>query len=346
MIVIFVVGWKNWRATEYTALAGGPVVIYGVRLGLTTFYDYRITKLQTRVNTLQKQRDATINKLKAATKYNTTQQLLDKYGGTPSKPKSSSESARKTSPTQTRSGASRETRTSFVPPATANIPGRNIPVSLPTTPQRSTLLIDQVGPTPPFTAAANTPPWRQESSPIEQSAEFAPNAFSAAPQYAQIGGGPIWYDRFMDVLLGEDETLPRNRIVLICKKCRLVNGQAPPGIKQLEDVGTWRCSGCGTMNGEESDAKKIVADINRKVTSEGESAPTKAQEVPMSPSDDGDEEVVLVNREVDPESDVTQYSDEEAEPLQKEEQAAAIDEAAKAEKPRRGRPKGSVKKRA
>ncbi|MCJ1384149.1 hypothetical protein MMC17_007265 [Xylographa soralifera] len=320
--------------------------IYGIRLGLTTFYEYRITKLQTNVNALQKQRDTTIDKLKAATKYNTTQQLLEKYGGTPSKPKSNSQSARKTSPTQTRSGALKEARTGFVPPATANIPGRNIPASLPSTPQRSTPLAGQLGPTPPFTAAADTPPWRQQSSPIEQTAEFAPNAFSVAPQYAQVGGGPKWYDRFMDVLLGEDETLPKNRIVLICKKCRLVNGQAPPGVKQLEDVGTWRCSGCGTMNGEESDAKKLVADIRRNVTSAREATPIKAQEIPASPSDKGDEEVVLVSREEDPESDITQYSDEELESLQAKDQDAGIDEDAKAEKPKRGRPKGSVKKRA
>ncbi|MCJ1438999.1 hypothetical protein MMC27_008389 [Xylographa pallens] len=302
--------------------------------------------MQASVNALQKQRDTTIDKLKAATKYNTTQQLLEKYGGTPSKPKPNSQSARKTSPNQTRSGATKEARTGIVPPATANIPGRNMPASLPSTPQRSTPLAGQLGPTPPFTAAADTPPWRQQSSPIERTAEFAPNAFSVAPQYAQIGGGARWYDRFMDVLLGEDETLPKNRIVLICKKCRLVNGQAPPGAKQLEDVGTWRCSGCGTMNGEESDAKKLVADIKRKVKSEREVTPIKEQETPMSPSDEGDEEVVLVSREEDPESDVTQYSDEELESLQVEDQAAEIDEDAKAEKPKRGRPKGSVKKRA
>ncbi|MCJ1389906.1 hypothetical protein MMC18_002763 [Xylographa bjoerkii] len=345
MIVALVVGWKNWGATEYTAVAGGPLVIYGIRLGLATFYDYRITKLQANLNALQKQRDSTIDKLKAATKYNTTQQLLEKYGGTPSKSKSSSHSTRKTSPTQTRSGALKEARTGFAPPATANIPGRNIPASLPSTPQRSTPLIGQLGPTPPFTAAAETPPWRQHSSPAEQTAEFAPNAFSVPPQYAQIGGGPKWYDRFMDVLLGEDETLPKNRIVLICKKCRLVNGQAPPGVKQLEDVGTWRCSGCGTMNGEDSDGKKLVADIKRKIASEKGATPIKAKEIPMSPSDEGDDEVVLASLE-DPESDVTQYSDEELEPLKEEDQAASTDEDAKAKKPQRGRPKGSVKKRA
>ena len=150
----------------------------------------------------------------------------------------------------------------------------------------------------------------------------------------------------MDVLLGEDETLPKNRIVLICKQCRLVNGQAPPGVKQLEDVGTWRCSGCGVVNGDESDATKLVADIKRKVASERGATPIKALETPMSPSDEGDEKVVLVSREEDLESDVTQYSDEELRSSKEEDQTVEIEEDAKVEKPKRGRPKGSAKKRA
>lgn len=65
----------------------------------------------------------------------------------------------------------------------------------------------------------------------------------------------------MDVLLGEDETLPKNRLALICHHCRLVNGQAPPGVQHLEDVGTWRCAGCGTMNGEETEDTRLVRRI-------------------------------------------------------------------------------------
>ena len=99
------------------------------------------------------------------------------------------------------------------------------------------------------------------------------------------------------------------------------------------------------MNGEESDAKRLVADIKRKVVSERGATPIKAQEIPSSPSDEGDE-VVLVSREKDPESDVTQYSDEELESLKEEDQGASSEKDAKAEKPKRGRPKGSVKKRA
>lgn len=93
------------------------------------------------------------------------------------------------------------------------------------------------------------------------SAEFAPNAFAAVPQYAPGQEGPRWYDRILDVLLGDDETLPRNRLALICRQCRLVNGQAPPGTASLEDVGKWRCSVCGTMNGEESETSRIMANL-------------------------------------------------------------------------------------
>jgi hypothetical protein len=62
--------------------------LYLGRLALTTYYNYRTSRLQTHLEELQTQRDITIDKLKAATKYNSTQQLLEKYGGTPS-PKAS-----------------------------------------------------------------------------------------------------------------------------------------------------------------------------------------------------------------------------------------------------------------
>ena len=326
--------------------------IYAVRLTLSTFYEYRISKAQANVDTLQKQRDITIDKLKAATKYNTTQQLLEKYGGTPSRSKSSGHPIRKTD-LQGGSNSPKDVRTRFVPPATANIPGRNIPASLPSTPQRSTPASVNLG-SIPFTAAAATPPWQQQSSPVEQTAEFAPNAFSAAPQYAQVGERPKWYDRFMDILLGEDETNPRNRIILICNNCRLVNGQAPPGVKQLEDVGTWRCSGCGVMNGEETEAKRLVAQISKQAKSREALSLVQQEESSKVESDQNDDEVVLVGREVDHESDITQYSDDELEALVEGEQEPIeeggklqeVEEEAKPEKPKRGRPKGSVKKKA
>jgi hypothetical protein len=64
-------------------------------------------------------------------------------------------------------------------------------------------------------------------------------------------------------LIGEDETQAKNRFALICSNCRLVNGQAPPGTKSLEDVGKWRCSACKTMNGEESEATKVIKEVTK-----------------------------------------------------------------------------------
>ncbi|KAF4981653.1 hypothetical protein FZEAL_2593, partial [Fusarium zealandicum] len=86
-----------------------------------------------------------------------------------------------------------------------------------------------------------------------------------------------WYDRIFDVLLGEDETAPKNRMVLICQSCRLVNGQAPPGAKTLAEVGTWKCMSCGAVNGEMDEGKRIfneVLDAARDAAEEEESMST------------------------------------------------------------------------
>ncbi|MCJ1373662.1 hypothetical protein MMC20_004891 [Loxospora ochrophaea] len=293
-------------------MASGPVVIYLVRLALSTYYTWRTSKFEKHLRGLQDQRDTTIDKLKAATKYNTTQQLLEKYGGKPpSKAKTSGTATRKAQD-QSKQHTAQGGRTGFAPPATANIPRNNASASAPNTPQRSTplpgVLLNR---SPPHSAAARTAPWQQTPTPLEETAEFAPNAFSSAPQYAQIGEGPKWYDRLMDVLLGEDETLPKSRLALICRECRLVNGQAPPGIKRLEDVGKWRCAGCGFMNGEESEAKKIVAEIKDQGGS-SEVSHSKTVKLPESISPAGSaEKTPLVSDPDGHESDVTIYSGDE-----------------------------------
>ena len=78
----------------------------------------------------------------------------------------------------------------------------------------------------------------------------------------------------MDVLLGEDETQPRNRIALICTSCRLVNGQAPPGVKTLREVGRWRCGGCGAWNGEVGEVEGML----RKLKTENQGASHQTDE--------------------------------------------------------------------
>ena len=235
-----------------------------------------------RLEDLQRERDKTIERLKASTKYNSTQNLLEKYGGVspfqqsrPSSPttpggvkKRHEPGTRKESSTPNVTG---ERRVGIIPPPTANIP-RNRPLpNSPSTPSQNEPNLAAAA------AAARVSPFHGQipSSPPDPSpisrlpntepgpAEFAPNAFPEPSQYAAQagGGGSHWYDRVLDLLLGDDETLPKNRLALICSRCKLVNGQAPPGVKSLEDVGRWRCGACAAWNGQEESAKKMVLDI-------------------------------------------------------------------------------------
>ena len=220
--------------------------VYLVRFGLTTYYEYRTSSIQNQLFELEKQRDSTIEKLKAATRYNDTQDLLQKYGAMPNpKIKPAGASDRKNTPKQ--GEAPKKGRIPLAPPPTANIPDYNRPVTLTNTPQRSAPQFRSSLGQDTSSASRAIPSTQRLVSPQYISAEFAPNAFSAVPQYSQANEGSRWYDRITDALLGEDETLPRARLALICDKCRLVNGQAPPGVRRLEDVGKWRCAGCGTM---------------------------------------------------------------------------------------------------
>lgn len=112
--------------------------------------------------------------------------------------------------------------------------------------------------------AGPPPPPTGQGGP-DLSAEFAPNAFAPPPpQYNQADrseGASHWYDRVLDLLLGEDETASKNRIALICQNCRLVNGQAPPGTKSLVEVGIWKCMACGASNGEANEGKRIIEEV-------------------------------------------------------------------------------------
>ncbi|EUC47420.1 hypothetical protein COCMIDRAFT_35105 [Bipolaris oryzae ATCC 44560] len=250
VVLTFVTGWQNWGPIEGSVVAGGPLLIYGLRYALMGYFDYRIRNTEHYLEKLDKERDATIERLKEATKYNSTQQLLEKYGGASPKPKELVQDE-DDSPARSRSRGPQKPlpppgpRTGIAPPPTANI-HRPQPPQLPTTPQQVPSIVT---PSPP----PSLPP------PNDLGAEFAPNAFEShlnKPQQEPAIQPPTvpethWYDRILDALLGEDETQAKNRFALICTECRLVNGQAPPGARTLEDVGRWRCGGCSAWNGKE-----------------------------------------------------------------------------------------------
>ncbi|RAL11944.1 uncharacterized protein BO97DRAFT_405684 [Aspergillus homomorphus CBS 101889] len=307
IILALVLGWQNWGIAEYAAIVGGPILIYTVRASASRYYDYRISKTQSHLDTLHKQRETTIEKLKEATRYNSTQQLLEKYGGGGTLKRTKSRTsddkrnkpdtaAKKRTPQQQQQPPVQ--RTGLPPPPTANIrrspqqqpsPGGNGGPMTPSGPPQH-----PSSPSPFMIPAHHQggPPHGPPPAPSfdEDEPGFAPNAFPSTtpPQYIESSH---WYDRLLDVLLGEDETQPKNRMVLICATCRLVNGQAPPGVKSLEDLGRWRCGSCGAWNGQESEAKKVLAGIRNEhaplVAAAADSTDAEVQSSVSERSEDG-----------------------------------------------------------
>ncbi|TLD07717.1 hypothetical protein PgNI_11025 [Pyricularia grisea] len=300
IVLVLVVGWTNLGPYEWSGVAGGPVLIYVTRTAISTFFNYRIESLSTRLKGQKEERAKTVQKLKEATKYDSTLELLEKYGGEPKRPRGKKgsiggedggDAQGQGSKQPMRSGSANPGRTGIAPPPTANIQRS----SAPSTPQ------------PPRAA--------QFPSPREVSAEFAPNAFGPGgppdspatmgnAQYAPLppaaGSEPHWYDRIMDLLLGDDEMAAKNRIVLICAHCRLVNGQAPPGVKTLGDVGRWRCMGCRAENGEDKvdEGKRLVKEVLAARSESGAADQVEVSAKFKSDSEGDSSDIVQIDREM------------------------------------------------
>lgn len=225
------------------------------------------------LNNLHKHRNAAIEKFKNATKYNSTLQLLEKYGaeGNMNKENTSTGPAKSQPKTKDRRSSAAKVdsaRTNLPPPATANI-------ARPADPQLD-IANRQASPAQSPNPSAQVSSVAQESVGMAHFADSAPNMMLAPAQLVGTAVSNHWYDRFIDLLLGEDETTPSRRLVLICTHCRLVNGQAPPGVKELEDLGRWRCFSCHGWNGEESEIKKILDQSTKQSAPSPRSVPATA----------------------------------------------------------------------
>lgn len=281
IVLLLVVGRKGLGVYEWGGLTGAPILfvplafclnimltscsIYLTRRLLGAFYSYRIESISSRLKELQDERGSTIQKLKDATKYDSTLELIEKYGGAEGGPKKSpsGKKGKGKDGDEAQNGRGDESKGQAMP-----VPGRtNMP--------------------PPPTANIARRQSAAPNSPLEPNAEFAPNAdfadHTAYPLNSPGGpslvpsGGPVvthenhWYDRILDTLLGEDETSPKNRIALICQSCRLVNGLAPPGTTSLVEIGPWRCGSCHAMNNEKQDVIESVKSGPSPVTADPES---------------------------------------------------------------------------
>jgi hypothetical protein len=227
-----------------------------------SYYSFRLDTLETRLKDRQAERAKTIQKLKDATKYDSTLELLEKYGGSSEKRTKAKKQkdGNEGTPTQDNDGSRKKHRQSI---DSSHLTGRT---HLPPPPTANIQRPSTASGIPPNRQGQLSIPRRQDQpSPQPQPLEeFAPNAGPLPPTYNQYEmhqGPPRWYDRILEVMLGEDETAPKNRVALICDKCRLVNGQAPPGVRNVAEIGTWKCMGCGATNGEMDEGKKIIQEV-------------------------------------------------------------------------------------
>lgn len=81
---------------------------------------------------------------------------------------------------------------------------------------------------------------------------------------------------------------------MICSGCRLVNGQAPPGIKTLEELGRWRCGSCGIWNGVESETTQILSSLRQDAVPVGDSSEALSKADADPQSSEGSDEAGMV----------------------------------------------------
>ncbi|KAF8473130.1 hypothetical protein BDZ91DRAFT_714042 [Kalaharituber pfeilii] len=316
IVLVLVIGWHALGVKEIGGAVGGPIAIYLVRKLLVLIYDRRIASVEQSLAALITERDDTIEKLKTATKFYSTQSLLEKYGGGSEMtedgrggmysrkssmagleglqqhqgaqslrlrqvngagsirgklpqhlmppalnqgPQQQQHQPQQQQPPQTSQQQQKASSASPEPESLSpqqlqvqeqlrqqqalrpiSLPGQQIP-SAQASPTRTTFSI------PPHPPAPSAPILQAPAA----SSTFAPGEY-LEPETAPAGSSHRWYDRLLDILIGEDETAAKARYALICSNCRMVNGLAPPGTKSLDEIGRWGCARCGTMNGKDN----------------------------------------------------------------------------------------------
>ncbi|KAL7270374.1 hypothetical protein RUND412_006924 [Rhizina undulata] len=278
LILFFVVGMNELGPQEYGGIFGGPVVIWGVRRLLDFHYERRISSIESTLHDLQTQQRDTIEKLKAATKFSTTQSLIEKYGGGGAAVTSGVSTPRGPGGP----GAPGSMERKRLPQQSPNQPMRPRPDGpVPTTPQQiqaqlaqQQLLAQQRAGIPPQAGSPQMPgPVLQPQGPAPHH-QRPPPILNIQPSSQQLlqpeEASPKWYDRILDLIVGEDETSAKNRYALICRQCRMVNGLAPPGIRSLDEMEGWGCARCLAWNGSERRAPSSAPSAAPSVGSESE----------------------------------------------------------------------------
>ncbi|EEY15792.1 conserved hypothetical protein [Verticillium alfalfae VaMs.102] len=213
----------------------GPGGIFLTRTVVTLYFNFRIERLSVRLKEQQDERAKTIQKLKDATKYDSTMQLLEKYGGENKTDKDGKKadsnqqnpgSKQQNEQQQQGQHGNRSGRTALPPPPTANIQRRNGPVGVATPGTHQSGHGDsQLGASRRLPASSRRPSLRPTPTPSSRRSTM-PSRPSSRPT-------------------------------------RRTGMTAPPGTKSLAELGMWKCMSCGAANGEVDEGKRIVDEVLR-----------------------------------------------------------------------------------
>lgn len=214
-----------------------PIILYFLVRLLGGLYDWLLKSRQTKLSSLQERHKLKIEELKKITNFNTTSELLEKYGDP-------NERKRKTANVidkGTSSGAQ-------------GIPGNG------NLKQRLNVNPGTINVSKPISEMKPGLQKQEQQQPLEglqqkqQPSSSKPsdinNKRSPSSSHQEVQSQRSFQDRLLDILVGSDysETI-ESRYALICAGCFKHNGLASPGCTEPHKV-PYICPQCGLFNGE------------------------------------------------------------------------------------------------
>lgn len=187
------------------------------------------------LETLRKSQKDTVEELKKRTKFDRTKNLIEKYGGSGSAPRSplgpgmlGMQSPEFATPVRSSTGQQlsgiQPTPSGRKPPPPFGSPHRSDTPSNPSTPTSPQAL--------PGSLMSPPPPQIQPRQQLDPSLRIAPPGVPASQQ-PSYETPKAWYDKLFDALIGPAEG-PNSKYALICSKCFAHNGLALA--EEFEDI--------------------------------------------------------------------------------------------------------------
>lgn len=246
------------------AIALIPVAIYLIRRFTAFWFHRSITYVTERNKALKAEQKEKIEELKQSTNFYSTKALLERFDSSYTAPPGGPNTEHNKNANKPTRPGPRSRGHSAANIKTQQQQPRKADNGAAPNPKRSSFIAQdfEFSPNIPSLQSAQGDPAapthitpQQQQQIIQQQLQQTPPA-SLAPVH-NIAYQPRWYDRILDVIVGEDEYSPKSRYALICVSCRNHNGLAQPG--ELPQYVIYICPRCGYRNGEEKKKRSVSA---------------------------------------------------------------------------------------